>query len=443
MASSVQRCATAGIAALLTLVTADGQAQTVLTLAETMARARTATPAARALGAAADASSERVREARSGYFPRVDVIESAQRGNHPVFVFGGLLAQHRFSAANFAIDTLNRPAPLTNVRTAVAINQAVFDAGATRLAVERAALERDAVGAARDSAAQDLALAAATAFVRVLQLEAAARANAAAVASAESDLERARERLAAGVVTSADHLQAEVHLADVRQRRLAADAELSVARVQLNEAVGLPLGESTTIEMPPRPAPASALDALIRDALERRADRREANVRVSLAANARRAARAAYLPVIAAQGGVEFNGGGFTSQQSSWAAGVELRFNVFSGFGDAARAARARHEEAQVRAERDRLERAIEVEVRAAAARLEAARARDAVGAAAVLQARESQRIIRDRYESGLATMGDVLRAAAAVLDAEARAIAAYADVVLQSVALERAAGRL
>jgi outer membrane protein TolC len=58
-------------------------------------------------------------------------------------------------------------------------------------------------------------------------------------------------------------------------------------------------------------------------------------------------------------------------------------------------------------------------------------------------QARESQRIVRDRYDSGLATATDVLRAGEAVLDAESRATDAEMNVILQTVALDRAAGRL
>jgi outer membrane protein TolC len=87
--------------------------------------------------------------------------------------------------------------------------------------------------------------------------------------------------------------------------------------------------------------------------------------------------------------------------------------------------------------------RRIEVEVRAAVAQLAAAEARELAGRAALAQARESQRIIRDRYESGLATVTEVLRAAQATLDAESRATAAAMDVILQTVALERALGRL
>ena len=76
-------------------------------------------------------------------------------------------------------------------------------------------------------------------------------------------------------------------------------------------------------------------------------------------------------------------------------------------------------------------------------AQLAAARAREAAGRAALAQARESQRIIRDRYDGGLATATDVLRAAEASLDAASRSTAAEMDVILQTVALDRALGRL
>jgi outer membrane protein TolC len=149
------------------------------------------------------------------------------------------------------------------------------------------------------------------------------------------------------------------------------------------------------------------------------------------------------LPTVGLQGGWEFNGATLGEQQSSWMVGAEVRINVFRGFADSARITEASHAQVRAAAEQERVVRRIEVDVRTALAQLTAARAREEAGSAALTQARESQRIIRDRYESGLATMTDVLRAAEATLDAESRAIAAGMDVILQTVALDRALGRL
>ena len=49
--------------------------------------------------------------------------------------------------------------------------------------------------------------------------------------------------------------------------------------------------------------------------------------------------------------------------------------------------------------------------------------------------------MLRDRYEAGLANVSDVLRAATAVLDADAQAAAARVDVMVTAAALQRAMG--
>ena len=433
-----------GAAAAIVVVAAAGsaaRAQTPLTLDEAMKRARSATPEARASTAAVGEADERIRQAKSGYLPRVDVSETVQRGNQPVFVFSSLLSQRQFTAANFAIPSLNEPSPLTNTRTAIGVEQRVFDAGLTRLGVQAAELGREVAAAERVRAAQDLALRAARAFLNVLQLEATSRANDAAVAAAESDLQRARARRESGLVTEADVLSVQVHLADMRQRQIAASGDLAVARIHLAEAVGLPLDESIVLARPA--APSGPSTALASDAWSSRPERRQAELRQQLADNARRTARAGFLPSIGLTGGWEFNGATLGEQRSAWIVGAQVQVNLFRGFADSARLAEARHAEARAAAERERIDRSIELEVRTAVARLEAARARHDAGRAALAQARESQRIIRDRYEGGLATVTDVLRAAEASLEAESRATAAEMDVILQGVALDRALGRL
>ena len=188
--------------------------------------------------------------------------------------------------------------------------------------------------------------------------------------------------------------------------------------------------------------PAEA-DALVRGTLTTHPTLRQADLHLRLAENRRGTARAALLPTVNLQGGWEFNGPTLGAQQSSWVIGAEARINVFRGFADTSRMAEAGHARVRATAERERVARRIEVDVRSALAQLAAVRAGEDVGRAAVTQARESQRIIRDRYQSGLATVTDVLRAAEAVLDAELRATTAETNVVLQTVALDRALGRI
>ena len=96
-------------------------------LSEAIARARAHNPDAGSAAAAEREAADRVTQARGGYFPKVDVAESWQRGNHPVFVFSSLLAQRQFTAADFALDALNHPDATDNFRTAFSVEQSLFD----------------------------------------------------------------------------------------------------------------------------------------------------------------------------------------------------------------------------------------------------------------------------------------------------------------------------
>ena len=159
------------VAALTVLVAAGAQdvvlAQTLLTLEDAIQRAQGDTADARALASSIEEANARIQRAQSGFWPRVDLAETVQRGNQPVYVFSSLLSQRRFTAANFAIPALNHPDPVTNTRTLVALEQPIYNAGLTRLGIQAATLERDMATTARDSARQELGFRAAQAFVRV------------------------------------------------------------------------------------------------------------------------------------------------------------------------------------------------------------------------------------------------------------------------------------
>lgn len=424
-------------------VTGTASAQAPLTLAQAMELARTATPEARSLEAAAGEAAARLAQARAGYLPRVDVVGAVQRGNQPVFVFGSLLAQRRFGPDDFALQALNHPLPVTNVRSSLLVEQPIFDGGATRLAVRSARIANDLADTMQRGAGQDLALGAAAAFVRVLQLEAETRAADAAIESAQSDRDRAAARRDSGIVTDADVLAVDVHLAEMRARRISAAGDAAVARIALNNAIGAPLDQQTRLAPPDAPAPPAAVADLVASAQQSRAERRAAMLRAEAAVTTVAAARSAFLPRVALQGGVEANGSELADQQSSWMIGASVQLNVFRGGADVARVREARYAHARAQAEQQRVERQLEVDVRAAGVRLEAARAREQTGRAALAQALESRRIIRERYDVGLATVTDVLHAAGAVVDAEARASASVLTVILEAVALDRAVGRL
>jgi len=208
--------------------------------------------------------------------------------------------------------------------------------------------------------------------------------------------------------------------------------------------MGEPLGAVFSLDLTP---PAIAIDitnpaGLEEDALKNRPEVALALQQEQLAAAAVDAAQSSFLPQVAVQAAWELNGGAWNSRSSSWVAGAAARINLFHGFADKARLAEARELAKRRAIEKDKAGTMARLDVQIAIARLEAARASDVVGRAAADQARESRRIIRDRYESGLTDAAMLLRSADAVQQADAQQIAARVSVLTATATLQRAIGK-
>ena len=429
--------------ATLGLSASQAAAQSPLTLDDAIAKALKQNPATRGAEAARREAAERTRQARAGWLPRLDLTETWQRGNQPVFVFGSILAQRSFTQANFAVDALNHPDPVSNFRTGLSVEQMVFDGVRTRSAQRSAAIGVEIADAGSRETAAMLRLGVTKAFGELLMAQANRAAAAAALESAEEDVRRAERRRDAGLATEADVLAVKVHLAQIRERQITAASRETVARLQLNETMGEPLDARFELQAPvvaqADAPPAADLEA---EALANRPDVIRALAQERLAKEAITSARSGFYPQAAVQGVYEFNGGTFSDRVSAWTVGAVLRWNLFGGLADSAKLGEAKAAAERASAERERQDAAVRVDVRAAAARLEEARARVEVGRLAVALAKESQRIVRDRFDAGLAPVNDLLRSSMAVLEAESHQTAAATDVLISAALLERARGR-
>ena len=428
-----------------TLIAAAAAAQDgrPLTLDDAVARALERNPAMRVAAAAGDEAAARVQQASGGYFPRIDVVEAWQGGNQPVYVFGSLLAQRRFTAADFALDSLNHPDALSNHRAAIVVQQAVFDGWSVRSSVEFARLGASAAQLEREVVAARLRVEVVTAFGRALAAGTARAWAAAAVSTATEDLRRAESRRDLGLETEANVLAFRVHLADAEARQVRAAADESIARASLNAAMAAPLDEMTPLAalavMPERELDGAALEAA---AIAARPELQQAAFARQQADAARTRARAGLLPQVFVNAGAEMNGETFVDRASAWTAALEVRWNLFAGGTDRARVAEATASALRAGAERERLENMVRLEVRTAMADYRSAVAREAAGRRTVEQAHESQRIVRDRYDAGLAPASEVLRATELVAQAESARISTVVDVHVSAAALDRAIGR-
>lgn len=418
------------------------EAQTRLTLDQAVARASTESPEIRASVAAEREARARLAQARAGLWPAADFSESWQRGTQPVFVFSSLLAQRHFADSAMAIDALSRPTAVSDYRSAVAVDAPIFDA-ATRASLRSAELDVDMAAVRREAVQHDVAVSVVAAYGAVVNAVAMRRVVAVSLESARVDLTLAEQRRDQGLVTDADVLQVQLHVAVTREREIRARADETVARAHLNQVMGAGLDDVFVVDDLAGPAePPRAADNAEAAAVQVRPEARLAVLNESLADVTREAARAAFSPRVSATATWEANGGRWGARSSGWTAGIVARINLFRGFSDRARLAEALELQQRRRIERERIDTAVRVDVRETGARLDAARATADVADAAVAQAMESQRIVRDRYEGGLTDVSALLRAAEGVHEAEARRVTARVEVIVATAAWRRATGK-
>ncbi|MBP8275194.1 MAG: TolC family protein, partial [Acidobacteria bacterium] len=315
----------------LLLWAAAASAQTPLSLTQAVDEAIAHNPSLAASRASSRQAHAETRVIRAEWMPRINFTEAWQRSTQPVSGFGTLLNARQFTAADFAVDRLNRPGTVDGFVRRVGISQVVFDAGHTRAAMTIARRRADVADARVAGAIAGLTFGVVQAFGRVAAADAGADAARAAVASAREDLARAEARRSAGTATDADVLAMSVHAADMQQRQLQAESDALIARAALNQLMGAPIDRAWTTALPAVTATVPALAGLVAEAQANRAEAREADLNVAIAESALRDARGTWLPTIAADAGYEWNGLTFTSRESAWTISAGLRWSVSLG----------------------------------------------------------------------------------------------------------------
>jgi outer membrane protein TolC len=386
----------------------------------------------------------REAEARAARFPRVDVTESVTRGNNPVFVFGSLLEQGEFSARHFDPAFLNAPEALTNYRAAITARFAIFDRFHTANTVRQRRNGVSRAGIELEDARQRMRAETIARFYGAVVAEERLRLANEMVRAAEADVKATRDRFDQGLLVESEPLAADVHLADLKKRVVAADGDLAIARAALATLLQRPLHETIAIEgsLPAAASPPLPLDAAVAHAIANRAPVKLATSESSDAELRLAAERASLLPRVDAFGTVGASGGTFGRRNADHTAGVVVTLELFDRTRPA-RVAAARAEGQAVSAAETIARDAVTMESIAAWHRLRVAGETASVAAAAVQQAQSAARIVRDRYEQGLTTITEHLRAQTTLVSARFDLLAAQYETVVARAELLRATGDL
>ncbi len=417
-----------------------------LSLSEAVQIALKNNPTVKASAAYAEAVRQGITVAKSNRYPRLDFSEGFTRGNNPVYVFGTLLTQRQFTSADFALNALNTPLPLNNFQSQFSGSMSLYDAGETSRMIQDAKLANQIARNQQARTEQEVIFQVVRAYTTGLLARENVRVAQSAVETAQSNLKDAQARQEQGMAVPSDLLSAQVKLASAREDLLGARNAVALAHAALNVAMGVPQTAATTTEgrLAEIEFNAGSLEERQRRALTVRPDYLASQLGRQRAKNGTRMARAGFHPKVSLFSSWALDNQTFATRGgNNWAAGATLTFNIFDGGAKFARLAEAHARERQAAALEEQLNSTISLQVEEAFLNLTTARERVAVARDAISQAKESLRILQNRYEAGLATMTSVLQAETARTQAEKSYLNAVYDYRLSYAALELATGEL
>lgn len=405
-----------------------------ISLEEALTEARRGNPELRVADARVDMARAKKRGAGAALFPHVEAGAGWIRSDDPVFAFGTKLRQGRFTEQDFALDVLNDPGAIDDWTASARVRWSLLDPTAW--------VERDAAGERAVASRWDRRRAAEATDYRTRALYFQSLAAEGRLRAAESGEEAARatyarfeDRSARGLLTRADLLQAEAELRAAEALRVEAARQLRESR----ELLGLHLGwDPTVVPVPADPLPAATEPEGVATSPESRSDLRMLEALRAAADADKRRADFAYLPAVDVFVGLQSHAAdAFDSDGSNWNVGIALRWSLFAGLGRFAgqqQAAAARQEartryDAALRSARSEVSRASQ----AVSTSLAVVRATRAARAAAI----EAQRLMRRRFEDGLATPADLLQAEARAVEMDTRAVEALAAFHIARARLE------
>ena len=406
----------------------DPHFQDSLTLARATEIALRYHPSIRAAEAALRSASAGLTGAKSTYYPQISATASATRTDG-AFVFNP--------------DFPPRNQTYNNYLSGLAVNQMLFDFGRT---INRVSANSDLTRAAeqdyyvaRETSVQNVQVL----YYGLVQAADIVHVNEEAVARAEQHLKQAQAFYSVGRKAQFDVTKSDVDLANARVGLLTARNQESLARLQLENAMGVrakrPYRLTDSLAIPPFDLP---LDTVQSRTLQHRPDLLAAQARVEASREFASAAWDQNLPTLSASG--TWNWSAFDFPLFPRATyGVTLSLPIFQGFSVSAQAEQASAVAAQAEATYDIMLQSVRNEAEQNYLGLTQARERINASQKLAEQAGQNLTLAERQYAAGVSSLLDVTDAQLTLSNARIIGILALFDYNTSLIRLRRSMGAL
>jgi outer membrane protein len=398
-----------------------------------------------------------LRQARGNKLPRVNLSLTATRSNDAMNAFGMKLGQRNatfndFGAGEFtgpaalgvAPHNLNHPGAVNNVNSRIELQVPVYNGGMVQSNIDTAKAYVRAAQSGDDVARQQLTKNILMAYQGVHAARAYVKLAGEARAAAEEYVRISDKLYKQGMVVKSDVLSAKVNLEDVKVKQAEAKNTEASALDQLALLLGKSLDEPLDVGEPVMPTLLAGSDADLRhQALESNSGLRALRNQLTGAGAQVGAAQAGKKPQFNVMLRQDWNDSDLGFAAPSYTVAGVLSWTAFDGGGNNAAIDRADAQRSELAAKLRQAEEGIGYQVTEAHRKALETADKAAAREGNLEQAKEAQRLVKKRYENGMATLIELLGAQAQLDKANADLVAARYELAVNRAELKRAVGVL
>ena len=252
-----------------------------------------------------------------------------------------------------------------------------------------------------------------------------------------------------GTALENDQLKAEIAVSQLELSTKDVENALEVANFNMDLMLGLPT--DTRIELDDKTLSEqkdmTGLDAYLK-LVDARPDLVAADLRRQATIKNVDIARGAYFPVVSVGGNLFYNNPNqrvFPQQDAfkgTWDLGVQLSYNLTSLYTTKAQIQEAQANVMAISAQRQQLADAAKMEINSSFYAYQSAAEKVKLTGRTITQTLENQRVMKNRYQAQVSTMGELLDADALVLQAKINLEMAKADVIAAYYKLQKSIGK-
>ncbi|MEY3288984.1 MAG: hypothetical protein RLZZ419_1226 [Pseudomonadota bacterium] len=248
------------------------------------------------------------------------------------------------------------------------------------------------------------------AYITVLRMESILQVAQSHVDSLSSHNKDVKNLYDQGVVAKNDLLAASVELANAQQLVTQANNQLDIARAHYNQLLNRNLADEVHLAAQFPETPTGTLGELSSNALTQRPELIVLAQQIEALEQHAQSVKADTLPQVAVNGGYQYQENRYQAYQGLWMVNVGVQWKLFDG--STGHSSDAINRQAiSVKEQRDDLGSIISLQVRQAWLDSQEAKKRIKVTQQAIAQADENMKVTTDRYQQGLSTNTEVLKA--------------------------------